>query len=261
MTAANNVILWQQVPGNTEPLVRAVDANSNPRETDLGWRGVTVYSDQSTRPSTNAVANGIGLTGMGTADQALLRYVIEQNGIDDPNDPVGGLDPNGWSALTPSSGPAADANNNVTAHAQVPLDTCLRLRTYFGAAPQTASHSGTTCRQGICGDLGYGVVSAPSCIGGALAADGVPRNAKAVRGKGGVDLTFETSTELQVRDFTVYALTPSSGRQVVATLSCKACTNGEGAQYSARIPMGQLKGARELEIEASTGASAKVSIK
>ncbi len=260
MTAANNVVLWQSVPGNSAPLVRAVDPNSSPREVDLGWHGVKVYSDQSTRPSTNAVVNGQGLTGMGTADQSLLRYVIEQNDIDDPNNPVGGLDPNGWTSLSPSSGPTVDPNGDVTAHAQVPVDTCLRLRTYFGAAPQ-ATPSSTPCRQGLCGDLGYGVVSAPSCIGGALAADGVPRNAKALRGKGGVDLTFETSTELQVRDFTVYALTPASGRQVVATLSCKACTNGEGAEYSVRIPMGQLKGARDLEIEASTGASAKVAIK
>lgn len=261
MTAANNVIGWQEVPGNSAPLVRAVDPNSSPREVDLGWTGVTVYSDQSSRPSTNAVVNGIGLSGMGTAEQSLLRYVIEQNDIDDPNNPVGGLDPNGWTALAPTSGPNVDPNGNVTAHVQVPVDTCLRLRTYFGAAPQTASHSTTTCRQGLCGDLGYGVVSAPSCIGGALAADGVPMNAKAIRGKGGVDLTFDTSTELQVREFTVYALTPSSGRQAVATLSCKACTTGSGAEYSVRIPMGQLKGARDLEIEASTGASAKVAIK
>jgi len=261
MTAANNVIGWQRVPGDGSPLVRAVDPNSTPRQALLGWTGVKVYSDQSTRPSTNAAVNAIGLTGMGTAEHSLIRYVIEMNDIDDPNNPVGGLDPNGWSALTPASGPTVDPNNDVTAQVEIPLDTCVRLRTYFGVAPQSSTHSAPICRQGICGDLGYGVVSPPSCIGGALAADGVPRNAQAVRGKGGVDLSFDTSTELSVTGFKVYALTPSSGRQEVATLSCKACTTGDGAEYTVRIPMGQLKGARDLEIEASTGASAKVAIK
>jgi hypothetical protein len=269
ITGASNVIGWQRVPGDRDPgdpsthLVRMAteDPNSGQRIVDLGWRGVTVYSDVSNRPSTNAVVNAIGLAGMGTANHDMIRYVLEENDIDDPNNPIGGLDPNGWSAHTPASGPTEDPNGDFSAQTVVPPDTCLRLHTYFGVAPQTSTHSLANCRQGICGDLGYEVISSPSCIGGALAADGVPRNAKAVRGKGGVDLTFETSTELSVRDFTIYALTPSSGRQVVATLSCKACTTGDGAQYSARIPMGQLKGARDLEIEASTGASAKVAIK
>lgn len=268
ITAANNVVPWQRIPGDRDPgdpstnfvrmTTKVLNGNSI---VDLGWRGVVVYSDQSSVPSTNAVVNAIGLSGMGTNDHALVRYVIEENHFVDTNTRCDGVDPNGWTAHTPSSGPTPDGSGGFTAQTEVPPATCLRLHTYFGVAPQTSTHSGTTCRQGTCGDLGYEVISPAATIAESLAADGVPRNATAIRGKGGVDVSFETSTELSVTEFKIYALTPSAGRQEVATLSCKACTTGDGAEYTARIPMGQLKGARDLEIEASTGASARVTIK
>lgn len=269
ITGLNNIVPWQRIPGDRDAgdpmthFVRVGDADPNTpaREATLGWRGVVIYSDNSSVPSSNSVVNAIGLTGMGVNDHNVVRHVIEQQAIVDPNDPLGSLLPNGWSTLTPASGPTPDGLGGFTAEVVVPADTCLRLHTYLGVAPQTSSHSLGNCRQGICGDLGYEVVSPPSCLGGALASDGVPGNASAVRGKGGVDVSFQTAHELSVTDFKIYALTQSSGKVEVASLSCKQCTTGLGADYTARIPMGQLKGARDLEIVSSTGASAKVTIK
>ena len=269
-TGEHNVITWQRVPGDKDPanplsgLVRTVtiDTGTNDRIVDLGWTGAVVQNDGRSSPSTNPVVNALGLTGIGIPDLgSLVRYVVEQQAIVDPNDPIGSLSPTGWSATTLGSGPTDNGSGGFTAQATVAPDTCMRLHTYFGLEPQTTTYSATTCRQGICGDVGYDLTSAPSCIGGALAADGVPQNAKAVRAKGDVDVTFSTSTELSVRDYHIFALTSNAGRLDVATLACTECTTGSGASYTARIPMGQLKGARELEIVASTGATAKVSIK
>jgi hypothetical protein len=191
----------------------------------------------------------------------LARYVIESQAIVNPADPIGSLNPAGWAALTPSTGPTPDGSGGFTAQAEVPPDTCVRLHTYFGAAPQTTTYGLTTCRQGICGDVGYDVVSGPACVGGSLAADGVVKNAKAIRDKGGVDVSFETTSELSVRTYTIYALTSTSGSVEVASLNCLECTTGAGGKYSTRIAMGQLKGAREIEIVSSTGSRAKVAIK
>jgi len=269
ITGAHNIVGWQRIPGDKDPndplthFVRVGDADPNTpaREATLGWISAGVYSDGSSLPSTNPTVIAIGLSGMGVNDHSISRYVIEEQAIVDPNNPLGSLNPNGWSAHTPASGPTPDGMGGFTAQVTVPPDTCLRLHTYFGVAPQTSTHSLGNCRQGICGDLGFEVVSPPSCLGGALASDGVPGNASAVRGKGGVDVSFETAHELSVSNFKIYALTQASGRIEVASLNCTECTTGNGALYKARIPMGQLKGARDLEIVASTGASAKVTIK
>lgn len=268
ITGQNNIVPWQRVPGDRDPgdattnFVRAASTTPGDRVVDLGWKGAVVHSDGSVRPSTNAAVNAIGLTGMGVADHgSLVRYVIESQAIVNPSDPIGSLNPAGWSPLAPAVGPDPDGMGGFTAQAVVPPDTCLRLHTYFGAAPQTTTHTVANCRRGLCGDIGYEVVSGPACVGGALAADGVIKNAKAVRDKGGVDVSFDTTSELSVRDYKVFALTGASGSVEVASLSCLECTTGGGAKYATRIAMGQLKGARELEIVSSTGSRVKVSVK
>jgi hypothetical protein len=268
ITGRNNNVPWQRIPGDRDgsdpstQFVRsaAIDANNN-RVLDLGWNGAVVHSDQSVKPSSNTVVNAIGLSGVGVLDHGnLVRYVVESQAIVNPADPIGSLNPLGWSALSLAQVP--DGSGGFTAQTVVAPDTCLRLHTYFGAVPQSSGpYSSSLCRQGVCGDLGYEVVSGPACVGGALAADGVIRNARAVRGKGGVDVEFDSQSELSVRSYKIYALTQASGSVEVADLSCTECTTGGGGNYKARIPMGQLKGARELEIVSSTGSRVKVSIK
>lgn len=268
LTGVNNVVPWQSVPGTpisgdpTTEFVRSavVDANNN-RVLDLGWKGAVLYHDGSSKPSTNSVVTGLpGITGMGVTDHPdLVRYVLESQAIVDPNDPLGSLNPAGWSVESVTQVP--DGSGGFTAQITVAPDTCLRLHTYFGLVPQTAVISTPNCRQGICGDVGIDLESAPACIGGALAADGLVKNARAVRDRGAVDVSFESQSELSVRNYKIYALTKQSGLVEVASLSCSECTTGGGGQYKVRIPMGQLKGARELEIVSSTGSRERVSIK
>jgi hypothetical protein len=274
----NSNVPWQRVPGDVDPLdsstyfVRTIlpDLVSN-WVVDLGWNGAVVQSDASVKPSTNAVVTAIGLPGMGVADHgSLVRYVVEVQGIDpnvagfDPDDPAATLNPNGWTVGTLNSGPAEGPPGDFTAQITVSPNTCIRLVTLFGMAPATSVHKAATCRQGICGDLGYDLESPPACIGGAgpLAADGTPRNVKAVRGKGAVNLSFDTASELTVKSFKVFAMTKKSGLVELVGIPCQECVTGSGGKYKVRIPNAKLKGARELEIRAvGPGSATRVNVK
>jgi len=162
----HNVVPWQGVPGKksaSDPvgLVRSITpvspGHNSDRILDLGWTDVTVFSDNASRPSTNATV----ATGMGTAEAGpLVRYVVETQPIVNPKNPVGSLDPSGWTAAGTFLNPV---NSTVL---RVPHDTCVRLHTFFGKAPVTTSPSVAACRLGECGDLGYDVASPATCIGG-----------------------------------------------------------------------------------------------
>jgi hypothetical protein len=189
VTGLKSTIPWQRVPGDVDPadpstaFVRASAQDAKGRRAlDLGWRAAIVHSDESVRPSTNPVIRALGLKGVGVAEAGeLARYVIESQAIVDAANPVGSLDPAGWKLLAPESGPTADGKGGFTAKATVPDGTCLRLHTYLGTAPRTTSHSLAACRQGICGDIGYEVVSTPVCVGGSRAADGEIRKGRTKR--------------------------------------------------------------------------------
>jgi hypothetical protein len=189
VTGNRSSVPWQRVPGDVDPadpstaFVRAstLDASGR-RSVDLGWKGVVVHSDESVRPSTNPVIKALGLTGVGVAEMGeLARYVIESQSIVDAANPITSLNPAGWRMIAPASGPTADGAGGFAAKVAVPADTCLRLHTYFGTAPRTTKHSLATCRQGICGDIGYEVVSYPVCVGGAREVDGEIRKGRTKR--------------------------------------------------------------------------------
>jgi hypothetical protein len=162
----HNIVPWQGVPGKksaSDPvgLVRSITPVSPGRNSDrilnLGWTDVTVFSDNASRPSTNATV----ATGMGTAEAGpLVRYVVETQPIVDPKNPIGTLDPSKWT----SAGTFLNPINSTTL--RVPHDTCVRLHTFFGKAPVTATPSIAACRLGECGDLGYDVASPATCVGG-----------------------------------------------------------------------------------------------
>jgi hypothetical protein len=250
ITGAMNIIPWQRIPGDRVPgdpstnLVRNsafADPNnllSSNRILDLGWNLAAVHSDVSTRPSTNStmVAPGAGVADMGP----LVRYVVETQGIVDPNNPYTSLNPAGWTAVATI---VSDPNTQIT----VAPDTCVRLHTYFGKEPQTATQTTANCRLGRCGDIGYDVVSAPACIGGPLVADGRIDNLIARRERGSVSVTWSTQHELNVRGFTVYAVT-KKGAEVIGKVPCTACGNGLGATYEFKVQAAKLKGARTVEI-------------
>lgn len=264
----NNVIPWQRIPGDrvaSDPSTNLVrnsafadpnDKLGSNRILDIAWNAAVLYSDNSVKPSTNGtIANpghGVGIADMG----GLIRYVVETQGVVNPSDPYGSLNPNGWTAAATVLPP--DANTQIT----VPPDTCVRLHTIFGKTPSVTGAGQTTanCRLGLCGDLGYDVVSAPACIGGPLVADGRLDDTIASRKAGKVTLSFSTQHELSVRGFDVYAIGKKSTEKV-ATIPCKECTSGLGAKYSFSLESAKLKGARTFEVEVlGTGAKFKVAI-
>lgn len=256
----NDIVPWQAVPGNGTFVTSS--AYSNPADTSsdrlvsLSWNTVSLYSDQSTRPSTNA---GVTAGGVGVADLGdLVRYVVETQTVPDGSmDPFPQLVEANWVADSTYFNPT-----NSAAGIQVPINTCIRLHTFIGASPQTSSHSVANCRVGNCGDLGYAVAGKPACIGGPLVADGVPNNLNAVRGKGKVDVTWSTDIELTVQRFDISVVEKDGSKRVVGTASCKSCTSGGGEAYSVSLSMGDLKGGRTIEVTAvGPNASKSANIK
>jgi hypothetical protein len=261
ITGAANVVPWQTVPGVKGPanplgLVRAIDLdpNNSPngRIVSLGWNDAVVYSDNATRPSTNATVS----VGMGTADVgSLVRYVVETQAIVDPNNPIGSLNPLGWSA-------AGTFHNPVNAaEISVPLDTCVRLHTFFGHEPQTSTITLANCRLGLCGDLGYDVVSPPSCVGGPLASES-PIDVKAVRERGGtVSISWKASIEVTTTSYRIDAVT-LKGRVTLGTVPATATGSGTAATYAFTTTVTQLKGARSIEVVAlPSGAKQGASVR
>jgi hypothetical protein len=248
ITAENNIVPWQRVPGDRDPadpstnFVVSVseDPITHDRTLGLAWNGVVVHNDASVRPSTNpSVAGGAGVADLVPA--GLVRYVVETQGIVDGGDPIGSLDPGGWTAVHTTTGTSATV--------VVAPDTCVRLHTFLGRVPQTSTHTIPNCRLAKCGDLGYDVAGTPACVGGPLVADGTPKNVNAVRGRGNIRVSWDTDVELSVSRFDVFAV-KKGDRTKVAERPCAKCTSGEGASYSFDIPAGKLKGARMIEIVA-----------
>jgi len=247
ITAASNIVPWQSIPGNGAFVTAANYSNpadlSSDRLLDLSWSTVDAHSDGSVRPSTNStVATGVGVADMGS----LVRYVVETQTV-----PNGAADP--FPQLVEGNWVAASTHFNPTSSVsglQVPINTCVRLHTIFGKVPQTSTHSVPNCRLGQCGDLGYGVVSHPACIGGPLIADGVPQNLNATRGKGKVDVSWTTDSELTVQRFEIGVVEKDGSVRNLQSVSCKRCSDGQGDAYSVSLSMGDLKGGRTIQVKA-----------
>jgi len=156
----HNVVPWQTTP---QPLVTSntpLDPNdpNSDRVLDVEWLGVSIYSDQSVRPTTHPqmapadanFASGVGVTDI-MAKFSLVRYVLEAAAVSDPN----------------FVSPSIQTETTLTALTglQVAAETCLRIRTSFGKKPVTTSTSIANCRLGKCGDRGYQVVSDALCLG------------------------------------------------------------------------------------------------
>jgi len=268
ITAEPNVVPWQVCPGwnvNPDPnrptpqsdLVHSTTFDPNDRGAshilDLGWNDVTVYSDNALRTSTNATVTG----GLGTAQVGpLVRYVVETQGVVDPNDAIGSLLPNGWTAVGTFTNPTNSTQVVVAA------DTCVRLRTYFGANPPgTFDPNNTdTCRVGECGDLGYECASPPACLGGPLVSES-PIELKAIRERAGaITITWKSSAELTTTAYKINAVT-KKGSVTLGTVPATATGSGMSASYKFKAAATQLKGTRTIEIVAiPSGAKQRVQI-
>ncbi len=161
-----NVIPWQIIPGNNfsgnpsydlirsdVPVVPSSPAGDH--RIMLGWAPIALHSDVSSRPSTSVIGNpgnGMGVLDFGELHRYIVEKQVPQNGV---------LSPGGWIlvlTVQPPSQPT-DAIELI-----VSADACVRIRTMFGTYPQTLSHTVLNCRLGRCGDLGYEVISQPSCL-------------------------------------------------------------------------------------------------
>ncbi|MBI3447663.1 MAG: hypothetical protein HY049_01895 [Acidobacteria bacterium] len=249
ITGAGNVVPWQSVPGvkgTADPLglVRGVGSDPNDvpngRNVLLGWNDAVIYSDNATRPSTNATVSG----GMGTAEVGpLVRYVVESQTPVDPNNPIGSLNPSGWSAAETHHNP----DNSALIH--VPAGTCVRLHTYFGHEPDTSTVSVANCRLGHCGDLGYDVASPPSCIAAPLASE-TPIDLTAVRLRTGVvSISWKGSGEITTTSYRIESV-GKRGVTVLGTVQATATGTGMAASYTFPISITQMKGARTIQVVA-----------
>jgi hypothetical protein len=258
----HNVIPWQKVPGYKAPgdafgLVRDVSDANMPNATHnvtLGWDDVVVYQDHHNRPSTNVTVS--------TGDEGsafvgpLVRYVVETQAIVNPNNPVGSLNPNGWTAAGTFHNPANSAVISVGP------DTCVRLHTYLGHEPTVLppNQNSGTCRVGECGDLGYDVASPASCVGGPLVSE-TPVNLSAIRERAGaVSITWKAAAELTTTSYRVEAIT-KKGATVLGTVPATATGSGASASYKFSASVTQLKGTRTIQVVAlPSGAKQSVQI-
>jgi len=251
----NNIVPWQKTPGYKAPgdtfgLVRNVSDANMPNATHnvtLGWDDVIVHQDTGaagSRPSTNGTVTGAGFAGMGSAEVGpLVRYVAETQAIVDANNPVGSLNPNGWTAAGTFHNPTNSAVISVGP------DTCVRLHTYFGHEPDTTTQTTATCRLGQCGDLGYDVTSPASCIGGPLVSE-TPINLSAIRERAGaVTITWKAAAELTTSSYRIEAVT-KKGVTVLGTVPATATGSGTSASYKFSANVTQLKGTRTIQVVA-----------
>lgn len=161
----NNVVPWQETPQPELTTSEPTDPNdpSSAIIVDVLWPAVSLYSDQSVRPTTHPqmgpadpnAASGVGVNDIATRFP-LVRYVLEVAQETDPNFgfPTASFETTGASL----SG------------LLIPRESCLRLRTIFGKKPQAASTTIANCRLGRCGDIGYEVASERLCPGASPAA-------------------------------------------------------------------------------------------
>ncbi|MBI3448030.1 MAG: thrombospondin type 3 repeat-containing protein [Acidobacteria bacterium] len=158
----HNIVPWQPTP---VPVVVAdvptdpADPNAG-RLLDLIWTPSTVFSDMSSRPSTNPqAAGGVGVRDIVSRFGELIRYRVEVAPVSDPG------------FTTPSF--TFETESASVSAVPLPPSSCLRLRTIFGKKPETAVRSTANCRVGKCGDVGYEIASEPQGAIGDADGDGV----------------------------------------------------------------------------------------
>ncbi len=261
--AASNVIDWQLIPGAKVPgdantgLIREFFPPTGTTGTDrdalLVWTDIQVRSDNSVRSSTHPT---VAPNGMGTSDARgpFVRYVLENQAPANPNNPVGSLDPNGWTAMATFFPP--DSAAVVT----IPADRCIRMHTYFGLEPLTMVQTTDNCRLGLCGDLGYDVTSPASCLAGALISES-PTNVKAQREKtGSVTITW-SALELSTTSYDINGVS-KRGATKLGSVPAKGSGSGTTESYKFTVSAAGLRGTRTIEIVAQpSGAKQRVPIK
>jgi hypothetical protein len=250
----HNIIPWQPVP---KPRVASVTSQDpNTVTMSLQWDPVRLVHDGSTRPNprTNSplVAGGVGVLDHLDEPGGLCRYQLQSSPVDmsHPNDPNFMTWTNLGSPIACGT-PPTPVQTTVT----IPKTSALRIRTLLGKTPRTTSTTLANCRIGSCGDIGF---EATRCLNDACL-DGPPIlnlpcplgcaseqavDTVAERNRNAVTVRFRTTSEITVTGIDILGKLDA----VVASVPCKECTSGVGADYEVVLAPGDLKGAHSLRI-------------
>jgi hypothetical protein len=267
-----NIIPWQPIPQPNVSAVLSIPADPNsPRNVNLTWTGVRLVDDGSTRPSTDATLGGA--TGVGTRDQGpLVRYQAERatigstvpgtctgappNGVCTAGDPQMIGNPCSTNAVCGAvcgpfaavGSPTGTTSLSLTGATAIPANSCLRLRSTFGKAPNTTALTLANCSNGRCGDLGYDVASRITVIGGQLVASNATLTV-AAKNKNAVTFEWNTTGETDLTGFEVVGKDANGKVHTLASANCKECVTGRGATYTLVVPSGDVKGAKSAQIK------------
>jgi hypothetical protein len=251
ITGEPDIIPWQKVPTPRADNVVFTGAAS-PRQVALSFEDIRIVDDCSVRPSGVALVNpGVGV---GVRDQGpLCRYQLQSAPVTNATpDPATLTWTNVGAAVNCGTGAAGRVSMNVT----VNPDTALRVRTFLGKNPRTASTLLASTRLGASGDLGVEPtdckgttgatcpVSSPLLIVGGTLVSEQAIDTVAVKNKNSVRVTFTTTSELTVTGIDILG----KGDVVVKSLQPKNGTTGIGASYDVLLSAGDLKGSKELKV-------------
>lgn len=253
---------------------------------------IIIHSDEKSVPTNNPTlatrnlsktrdatrAEGVGVRDLKRKWGGLVRYQLESAPI------VAGVntDPNGdiiydTLTFTPTGSivtPSLDTNGNPTGPVMfppagtmsIPIPSCWRTRVDIGKVPETTTPTETLCRVGKCGDLGISIRQASrsgvTCFGNRdpLVSENIINGAVRTV-KGSHTITWDTTAELTVQGFEIYAVT-QRGPKLVGNVACTECSSGAGASYETVVRPADVKGGKvtgfEVRMIGGSGAVAEL---
>ncbi len=253
----------------------------------------TLATRDATKARDATRAAGVGVRDIKRRWAGLVRYTLEKANIIpnvnpncDPNNPnMGNVDPNGdicYNTLmwmddpntTDLNTPALDTNGNPTGPVMfpaagtmtIPIPSCWRTRIDIGKAPEAGAPSATQCRNGRCGDLGIAIRQAArsgvTCFGNRnpLVSENIINGAvRTVKGRH--TITWDTTAELTVQGFEIFAVT-QRGPKLIGNVNCTECSSGAGASYETVVRPSDVRGGKitgfQVKMKGGSGAVAEL---
>jgi len=298
---ANNAIPWQPAPRPREVSgldCSVVDCGGTTVPVRFAITPLIWYTDQRSVPTNNptldtrdtaTVGDTTRARGVGPADllrkwAGLARYTLEVA----PIVPGVNTDPNGdiiYSSLVfaddPNSAdnmvPPLDGNGNATGPItipatgtmDIPIPSCWRARVGIGKPAEAFSLLEANARVGKLGDLGLGIATQNrvgiTCFGNRdpLVSENIINGAvRTVKGRH--TITWDTTAELTVQGFDIFAVT-QHGSKLVGSLSCTECSSGAGASYETTVRPADIKGGKvtgfQVKMKGGSGAVAELPVR
>jgi hypothetical protein len=251
VTGKTNIIPWQPVPKVLLELVATNPQNPANRDITVSWNPIRLVHDGSSRMNgrLSPRSEGVGVLDQMSSAGGICRYQLQMAPLAFP-----GTDPAtlAWSNVG-SPIPCPNTSSGIRRSLTVPGDSALRVRTILGKTPVTFSVTLANCRTGLCGDLGFEATAcrADNCVDsppltfipGPLVSEQAV-DTVAERNRNAVVVRFRTTSELTVTGIDILGKLEA----VVASVPCKECTSGVGADYEVVLTPGDLKGARTLRV-------------